>query len=146
VKRFLHARRLVTVAVIVVVVIALGIGLWPVHANVFSDSSYSCGSGFIHNTHTWNVDSTAFEFERSGNETAATSLPATACPNKVDSRRDFAVLLLAFSLAIGLIAKLMLDRPRQPNFGTTFFANRRRGNVRAPVSPRRAQSEDPSVP
>jgi hypothetical protein len=118
---------------IAVVVIALGIGLWPVHANVYTDSSYSCGSGFLHSTHTWSVDSTALEFERSGNETDATSLPASACPNKVDGRRDFALLVLAFSLSIGLLAKLMLGRPRQPNFGTTMFANRRRGTVRAPM-------------
>jgi hypothetical protein len=131
---------------IAVVVLALGIGLWPVHANVFSDSSYSCGSGFLHSTHTWNVDSTALEFERSGNETDATSLPASACPNTVDGRRDFALLLLAFSVAIGLMAKLLLDRPRQPNFGTTMFANRRRGIGRAPTPARRAGPEEPSVP
>jgi len=128
------------------VVLALAIGLWPVHANVFSDSSYSCGSGFLHSTHTWSVDSAAFEFERSGNETDASSLPRDACPNKVNSRRDLALLLLAFSLAIGLMAKLLLDRPRQPNFGTTMFANRRRGGLRAPTPVRRAGPEEPSVP
>ena len=131
----------------IAVVVALGIGLWPVHANVFGDASYSCGSGFLHSTHDWNVDSTALEFERSGNETDATSLPASACPDKVDSRRDLALLLMAFSLAIGLIAKLMLDRPRQPNFGSTLFANRRRGSSAGHRCPSAgAPPEESSIP
>jgi hypothetical protein len=130
---------------IAVIVIALGIGLWPVHANVYGNASYSCGSGFLHSTHDWNVDSTALEFQRIATNTA-TSLPASACPDKVDNRRDLALLLMAFSLAIGLIAQLMLDRPRQPNFGTTLFANRRRTSMRAPLAVRRAPSEESSVP
>jgi len=130
---------------IVVVVIALVIGLWPVHADVYGDASYSCGSGFIHSTHDWNVDSTALEFQRNANDTG-TSLPASACPDKVENRRDLALLLMAFGLAIGLIAQLTLDRPREPNFASTFFANRRRGSARAPAPVRRAPSEESSLP
>lgn len=130
---------------IAVIVVALGIGLWPVHANVFGDASYSCGSGFFHSAHTWNVDSSVLRYQRTGDETA-TSLPASACPDKVSSRRDLALLLMAFSLAIGLIAQLMLDRPRRPNFGSTLWVNRRRSSVRAPMPARRPQSEEPGLP
>jgi len=127
-----------------VVVVALVIGLWPIHANVFGNSSYSCGSGFLHSNHTWNVDSTKLEFQRSATDTA-TSLPASACPDKVENRRDLALLLMAFSLAIGLIAELMLGRPGEPTFRSTLFANRRR-TVRAPMPLRRAPSEESSAP
>jgi hypothetical protein len=127
------------------VAIALVIGLWPVQADVYGDASYSCGSGFLHSTHDWNVDSTALEFQRNADDTG-TSLPASACPDKVENRRDLALLLMAFSLAIGFIAGLMLDRPRQPNVASTFFANRRRGSARAPAPVRQVPSEESSVP
>ena len=144
-KRFLGAKRLVVAAMIGVVVVAVGIGLWPVHANVFGDASYSCGSGFLHSTRDWNLDSNALQNERIGDDTA-TSLPTSACPNKVESRRDLALLLMAFSLAIGLIAQVLLDRRRRPNFGTTLFANRRVGGVRTPMPVRRAPSEESGLP
>ncbi len=130
---------------IVAIVVGLAIGLWPVHANVFGDATYSCGSGFIHSTHDWNVDSTALQFQRSGDETA-TGLPASICPDKVDSRRDLALLVMAFSLAIGLLSTLFLERPRARNFRSTMFANGRRSAVRAPMPPRRPQPKDTSIP
>lgn len=128
---------------IVALVVALAIGLWPVHANVSGDATYSCGSGFLHNTHDWNVDSTALQFQRSGDGTE-TGLPVGICPDKVDSRRDLALLVMAFTLALGLLSTLFLDRPRARNFGSTMFANRRRSAVRAPMPVRRAQPEDTS--
>jgi hypothetical protein len=127
------------------IVVALTVGFWPVQANVFGDATYSCGSGFVHSTHDWNVDSTAFEFQRTGADTA-TGLPASLCPDKVDSRRDLALLVLAFSLAIGLLSVLFLDRARERNFGSTMFANRRRTAARPPVPVRRARPEDTSTP
>ena len=145
VKLFLGAKRLVAAAMIAVVAVALVIGLWPVHANVFGDASYSCGSGFLHSTRDWNVDSATLDSERIANGTG-NSLPSAACPDKVENRRDLALLLIAFSLAIGLIAQVMLDRPRQPNFGTTLLGSRRRGGVRPPMPIRRARSEESSLP
>ena len=127
------------------IVVALVIGFWPVHANVFGDATYSCGSGFVHSTHDWNVDSAAFEFQRSGADTA-TGLPASICPDKVESRRDLALLVLAFGLAIGLLSTLFFDRARERNFGSTMFANRRRAAVRPPMPVRRPQPEDTSTP
>jgi hypothetical protein len=139
------AKRLVVVGMIGVLVVALVIGLWPVHANVFGDASYSCGSGFLHSTHDWSVDSAALEFQRSGDD-VATSLPNQACPNEVDGRRDLALLLMGFALAVGLIAEVLLDRRRQPKFGTTLLANRRRTSARPPMPVRRAPSEESSLP
>jgi len=127
---------------VAVIVVALGIGLWSVHVNVFGNAKYSCGSGFLHSAHTWDVDSSSLEFQRISSDDSATSLPSSACPDKVANRRDLALLLMAFSLAIGLIAQVMLDRPGEPNFGSTLFLNRRRGSARSPLPLRRAQSED----
>jgi hypothetical protein len=110
-QRFLSARRVVVILITVGIVLALGIGLWPVNVNVFGDASYSCGSGLIHSAHDWNQDSQALRFERSGTDTA-TGLPSTACPNKVDSRRDLALLVVAFSLVFALIAQILLEWPQ----------------------------------
>ena len=128
----------------VAIVVALAIGLWPVHANVIGDASYSCGSGFLHSTHDWNVDSSTLEFQRTSTDTG-TGLPSSVCPDKVDSRRDLALLLAGFSLAIGLLSMLFLDRPREPSFGTTMFANRRRSTARPPLPVARVQPEEPST-
>jgi hypothetical protein len=119
---------------------ALVIGLWPVHANVFGNSTYSCGSGFVHSAHTWNVDSSALQFQRVGDSTAS-GLPAGICPDKIESRKDLSLLLLAISLAIGLLFTLLFVRPRERNFGSTMFANRRRANARAPLPVARPQPQ-----
>ena len=103
---------------------ALGIGLWPVQANVFGDASYSCGSGFIHSTRDWNIDSQTLRFERLATD-SATGPPSAVCPNKVESRRDLALLVLAFGLAVGLIAQILLERPRARSYRSTLWANRR---------------------
>jgi hypothetical protein len=123
---------------------ALIVGFWPVHANVIGDSSYSCGSGFVHSAHTWNVDSGTLQFQASGDETA-TGLPASICPDKVSGATDVSLLLLAISLAIGLLFTLLFVRPRERNFGSTMFANRRRVVARTAMSVRRAQPEDPGL-
>lgn len=143
-KRFSGVRRLVLLTMVAGIAAALVVGFWPVHANVFSDSTYSCGSGFIHSAHTWNVDSTAFLFALSGADTA-TGTPTSLCPAKVGSRSDLALLLLAISLAIGLLSTMFFERPRERNFGSTMFANRRRIYARTPVPIRRPRPEDPAV-
>ena len=123
-QRFLHTQRVVVILMVTAIVVALGIGLWPVQANVFGDASYACGSGFVHSTHDWNVDSQTLRFERLATNTA-TGTPSAVCPNKVDSRRDLALLVLAFSLAVGLIAQILLERPRARSYRSTLWANRR---------------------
>lgn len=132
------------ILVIAGILVALGIGLWPVQANVFGDASYSCGSGFVHSTRDWNVDSRTLRFERVATQTA-TGPPSTVCPDKIGSRRDLALLVLAFSLALGLIAQILLERPRARSYRSTLWANRRIGivNTRAPA--RRPRSTESSV-
>src|SRR5689334_960933 len=144
VKRFLVARRLVALAMAASVVVALVIGLWPVHSNVIGDASYSCGSGFVHSAHDWTVDSSSLEFQRTSADTG-TGLPSSVCPDKVDGRRDLALLVAGFGLALGLLSMLFLDRTREPSFGTTLFANRRRTTARPPLPTRRVQPEEPGT-
>jgi hypothetical protein len=144
VKRFSLVRNLVVATMVVGFAAALIIGLWPVHANVFGDSTYSCGNGFLHSAHDWNVDSNALQFQRSADETA-TGLPATICPDKVNSRKDLSLLVMAISLAIGLLFTLLFTRPRERTFGSTMFANRRRAPARAPMPFPRPQPEDPGI-
>ncbi len=108
-KRFSLIQRLVVIVMAVGLAAALIVGFWPLHANVFGDATYSCGSGFIHSEHTWNVDSTALQFQRTGDETA-TGLPASVCPDKVAGAKDLSLLLLAISLAIGLLFTLLFSR------------------------------------
>ena len=142
-QRFLHAQRLVVILMVAAIFAALGIGLWPVQANVFGDASYACGSGFVHSTHDWNVDSQTLRFERLATDTAA-GPPAAVCPNKVESRRDLALLVLAFGLAVGLIAQILLERPRARSYRSTLWANRRIV-VRPPAPLSRPRSSESSV-
>jgi hypothetical protein len=144
VRRFLRLQRVVVFLMVLGAGVALGIGFWPVTANVFGDASYSCGSGFLHSQHDWNVDSQRLRFQRSGDDTAS-QLPTTACPDEVGSRRDLALLILAAALAIGLIAQIVLERPRERTFGSTVFANRRRTVIRPTHPAARPKSEESSV-
>jgi hypothetical protein len=146
-QRFFSAQRVVVILMAVGIVVALGIGLWPVNADVFGDASYSCGSGFIHSTHNWNVDSRTLEFQRTGDE-VATGLPSTVCPNKVESRRDLALLVAAFSLALGLIAEILLERPRGQarTYRGTLWANRRVGMAKTRAPAPKPRSRESSVP
>ncbi len=102
-------RRVVTVA-FTAVAVAILIGFWPVSATVSDGSSYSCGSGFVHSRHTWQVDSRALGGLPPVNDSGAT--PTSACPSKVYGYRDFALLLGAFALvAGGLIVALTSAEP-----------------------------------
>ena len=106
-----RAQRNVIYAMGAFFVIALAIGLWPVQANVFGSPSYSCGSGFIHSAHHWKVDSAASSGERIANSTA-TGTPSQVCPNKVYGRRDFALLVGAFALVVGLLTLVLVQNPQ----------------------------------
>ena len=143
-RRFLEAQRLIVILIAASIVVALAIGLWPVKANVFGDASYSCGSGFLHSAHTWSVDSQSLRFDRIADGTA-TGTPSAVCPNKVYDRRDYALLVVAFGLAIALIAQITLERPdaRARGYQSTMFINRRVGTARP--RPRRAHSDESTV-
>jgi hypothetical protein len=109
--------------------LALLIGLWPVHADVFGDPSYSCGSGFVHSAHHWKVDSAASSNERTGDE-KATGTPSQVCPNKVYSRRDFALLVGAFALVIGLLTLVLMQSPQDRSATALQASMRVRGDRR----------------
>jgi hypothetical protein len=109
--------------------LALLIGLWPVHADVFGDPSYSCGSGFVHSAHHWKVDSAASSNERTGDNTA-TGTPSQVCPNKVYSRRDFALLVGAFALVIGLLTLVLMQSPQDRSATALQASMRVRGSDR----------------
>jgi hypothetical protein len=109
--RFSRAQRNVVYAMAAFFALAIAIGLWPVQANVFGSPSYSCGSGFIHSAHQWKVDSAASSSERVANGTA-TGTPSQLCPNKVYGRRDFALLVGAFALVVGLLTLVLIQNPQ----------------------------------
>jgi hypothetical protein len=85
------------------IALALLIGFWPVHANVNGVPSYSCGSGFIHNSNKWKTDSQLLQNSASGGEEAP-GTPSEVCPDKVLNRRDWALLIGAFAVVPGGLA------------------------------------------
>jgi len=109
--RLSRAQRNVVYAMIAFFALAIGIGFWPVHAAVFGDPSYSCGSGFVHSGHQWKTDSAAAQDERTGND-AATGTPSDVCPNKVYGRRDFALLVIGFAAVVGLLTLVLIQNPQ----------------------------------
>ena len=106
--RLSRGQRTVVYLVTAAIALALAIGFWPVHANVNGEPSYSCGSGFIHNSRNWKVDSEALRDERTGGA-ESTGTPSQVCPNKVLNRRDWALLLGAFALVLGVPALALMQ-------------------------------------
>jgi hypothetical protein len=109
--RLSHAQRNVVYVMAAFFALALAIGLWPVHADVFGDPSYSCGSGFVHSAHQWKVDSASSINNRTAGSNDATGTPSQVCPNKVFGRRDFALLVAGFALVVGLLTLVLIQRP-----------------------------------
>ena len=105
-----RAQRSVVYVMIAVVAVALAIGLWPVHAAVFGDPSYNCGSGFFHSGHKWKQDSQLSRNERTGKDDAA-GPPSQVCPSKVYNNRDSAILLAAFAVVIGVVVLALIQGP-----------------------------------
>jgi len=108
--RLSRTQRNVVYAMAAFFALALAIGLWPVHADVFGAPSYSCGSGFIHSSHRWRVDSASLSNERVPNDTGQ-GTPSQVCPNKVYGRRDFALLVGSFALVVGVLALVLMQNP-----------------------------------
>ena len=121
--RFSRGQRTVVYVVLATLALSLVIGLWPVSADVFGNPSYSCGSGFLHSAHTWNVDSVTSIDERNGDNTA-TGTPRQVCPDKVYNRRDWALLLGAFALVIGILALALMQRPQDRTTSAIFASMR----------------------
>ena len=127
--RLSPAQRNVVYAMAAFFALALAIGLWPVHADVFGAPSYSCGSGFIRSSHRWRVDSATLANERVGNDTGQ-GTPSQLCPNKVDSRRDFALLVGSFALVVGLLTLVLIQHPQDRSASALQASMRVRGSAR----------------
>ena len=61
--------------------VAVIIGFWPVRVDVVGDTSYYCGSGFVHSQHTWVKDGKVLINERSGTLGGAV-LPRPCAPTR----------------------------------------------------------------
>jgi hypothetical protein len=109
--------------------LALAIGFWPVHAAVFGDPSYSCGTGFVHSAHQWKTDSAAARDERTADDTA-TGTPSDICPNKVYGRRDFALLVIGFAAVVGLLTLVLIQDPQDRSSSALQASMRVRGTRR----------------
>ncbi len=121
--RLSRGQRTVVYLVTFAIALALAIGFWPVRADVFGDASYNCGSGFIHNSRHWIIDSQTLSNERLANGTA-TGTPRVVCPSKVLDHRDWALLLGAFALVLGVPA-LALMQGEQDRTSRAIFASMR---------------------
>jgi hypothetical protein len=109
--RLSRAQRNVVYVMAAFFALAIAIGFWPVHAAVFGEPSYSCGSGFVHSSHKWKTDSASLSNERTGND-AATGTPSDVCPDKVFGRRDFALLVVGFAVVVGLLTLVLIQGPQ----------------------------------
>jgi hypothetical protein len=85
------------------VTIALLIGFWPVHVAVWGNTSYDCGSGFVHSRNDWRVDSPASRNSRTAADDETLGTPAQVCPGVVYDRRDLALLIGGMSLVGGFL-------------------------------------------
>jgi hypothetical protein len=106
------------------IALALGLGFWPVYANVFGNSSYSCGSGFIHSAQHWKNDSQASSDSRNGGTDTAKGTPKQICPSKVLNRRDLALVLGSFALVVGAFTLALTSGPRDRS-STALLASQR---------------------
>lgn len=106
--RLSRGQRTVVYFVTAAIALALAIGFWPVHANVNGQPSYACGSGFIHNSRHWKTDSELLKNERTS-DAEATGTPSVVCPSKVLNHRDWALLLGAFALVLGVPALALMQ-------------------------------------
>ena len=105
-------RRWILYLAIGGVAASLWIGFWPVNARVYGDPTYSCGSGFVHNNASqWSNDSERLRNERLANDTAK-GTPSQVCPDKVHSRRNWAIVVAIAAIVVGWLALVFTSGPR----------------------------------
>jgi hypothetical protein len=117
------AQRVVVYLMFAGVAIALLLGFWPLHAAVYGNPSYHCGSGFVHSRHDWSADSPASQLSRTGDD-EATGTPIQVCPNVVYDRRDLALLIGGTTL-VGGVLLLALTAPRADRRDRAVMASMR---------------------
>jgi hypothetical protein len=99
-------QRVVLYLMLVGVAIAVLIGFWPVHAAVWGNPSYDCGSGFVHSRQDWRNDSPASRNSRTaadGKDDDSLGTPAQICPTVVYDHRDLALLIGGVSVVGGFL-------------------------------------------
>jgi len=117
------AQRSVVYLMFAGVGITLVLGFWPVHAAVDGNSSYSCGSGFVHSRHDWRVDSLFSKNARVSEDTSV-GTPAQVCPAVVYDRRDLALLIGGTTLVLGVLL-LAFTAPRESRADRAVLASAR---------------------
>jgi hypothetical protein len=122
-------QRVVIYLMFAGVAIALLIGFWPVHAAVYGNASYDCGSGFVHSRQDWRNDSPASRNSRTAADDA-TGTPAQVCPAAVYDRRDLA-LLIGGTTVVGGILLLALTAPSEDRRDRAALASLRLRKRRA---------------
>ena len=113
------------------VLLGVILGFWPVSVTVAGDTSYSCGSGFVHSRNTWRVDTQQMGAPaQTVGGTAAT--PNSACPSRVYRHRDFGYALVGLAIVVyaALLASAAFDPSATP--ASTGLAR-----ARAPAARRR---------
>ena len=116
-------QRLVVYFMFGGVVVALVLGFWPLHAAVDGNSSYSCGSGFVHSRHDWRVASQFSKNARISDQTSV-GTPAQVCPSVVYDRRDLALLIGGTTIVLGVLL-LALTAPRESRADRAVLASAR---------------------
>ena len=124
------AQRVVTYLMIAGVAIALVIGFWPVHAAVWGNPSYDCGSGFVHSRQHWRNDSPDSRNSRTATDDESLGTPAQVCPSVVYDRRDLALLIGGVSLVGGFLL-IALTAPALDRRDTAALASLRLRKRRA---------------
>jgi hypothetical protein len=110
--------------------VAVIVGFWPVRVDVVGDSSYYCGSGFIHSQHTWVSDGKVLINERSGALGIGNGLPRNACPDKILNNRDAALWIAGFVVVFGVLILALTARPQSRSTQAIFATQRLRSSRR----------------
>ena len=95
----------------------------PRRRRLDGNSSYSCGSGFVHSRHDWRVDSLFSKNARVSEDTSV-GTPAQVCPAVVYDRRDLALLIGGTTLVLGVLL-LAFTAPRESRADRAVLASAR---------------------
>ena len=117
------AQRVVIYLMFAGFAVALLLGFLPVHAAVYGNPSYNCGSGFVHSRQHWRNDSPESRNSRTADD-PATGTPAQVCPAVIYDRRDLA-LLVGGTTVVGGILLLALTAPRENRRDRAVLASMR---------------------
>ena len=117
-------RRIAIYLAIVGVGVSLSIGFVPMHAKVYGNASYNCGSGFVHNNgNRYNIDSASSKNERTAQDTA-TGTPSQVCPDIVHNQRDLSLWVGVIAIVVGCLGVVFTSGRRSRMSRALFGAGR----------------------